>query len=1108
MRPSLSRRSRRFSSLLMASALVVGLVQTTTAADRTSGFKLAANQPTKVGKTIKVDVSKAAQTKDGRIAIIVKLEDASVASYTGGVNGFKATNPATLGNKTIKLKATGTARYRSYINVKQDAFIKRVDSNVKRAKVTGQTDLVLNAVSLIVPADSVAAIAKMPGVAAIYPDVVLHPQTDVSPEFIGADTIWGDLGGQESAGEGVIVGVLDTGIWPEHPSFADPDPSGKAYDAPPDPPTGTRACEFGSATPGDEEFECNNKLIGAQRVMDTNDIVRGLDDDEFDSARDDDGHGTHTSSTSAGDSGVEASIYGVERGIISGVAPRAWVEMFKVCGTGGCYSSDTAAATQAAIEDGVNVINFSISGGGNPYSDATELAFLDAYNAGVFVAASAGNAGPGADTTDHRGGWVTTVAASTAPRAFVDTIHLTADGGATLDLAGTSLTAGVGPAPLVIAGDPLCGPGGDYTDTIVLCERGDYGRAEKGFNVSTAGAVGMILYNQSTGVTDVETDNHWLPASHIQFTQGQQILDFLDAHTGVMATISDGVTGTQQSDVMASFSSRGGPGQRLGISKPDITAPGVQILAGAAPIHVDDPALGPEGELFQAIAGTSMSSPHIAGSGALLKALHPNWTPGQIKSAIMTTAQTAGLVKEDGTTPFNAFDAGSGRVNLDVAGDPGLTFDVTGNDYLLFEDELYRANYPSIYHPSLPGIITLTRVARSVLTNKSDWKLTTSGPSDLQITVPSTLSVLPGADQSFTIKIDASRVPIGETRFASIKLTQTDGGNRVLHMPVTIVRGQADVTLTKECDPTKVKKNDKTTCTITVTNPTFDEVSYNVKDKLPKKLELKQSSVHGASEVKKRKVIAHGTLGAADPADVGAEICDGCSPAGYLPLGDFDIPDIGGTDDESIANYDVPDFEYAGETWSQIGFVSNGYAVVGGGTGADVEYINQIFPDAAPPNNVLAPFWTDLNPADGGAMRIATLQDDVTFETWLILEWDDVPEYTGGGSEHMQIWIGLNGVEDITYTYGDMGSGDGGYATTGAENRYGNRGANVYADGTGVIPEAGTEILVSSTPGSMESHVITFKAKNVKSGDWTNCAKLRSDAFLGTSYACESGHNK
>src|SRR5205085_8680493 len=131
----------------------------------------------------------------------------------------------------------------------------------------------------------------------------------------------------------------------------------------------------------------------------------------------------------------------------------------------------------------------------------------------------------------------------------------------------------------------------------------------------------------------------------------------------------------------------------------------VEILAGNSPQHIDV-AGGPQGELFQAIAGTSMSSPHIAGSGALLKALHPNWTPGQIKSAIMTTAKTS-VVKEDGVTPTDAFDDGSGRVDLTQAGSAGLTFNETGANYVADASHLWDANYPSLYVPVMPGAITV-----------------------------------------------------------------------------------------------------------------------------------------------------------------------------------------------------------------------------------------------------------------------------------------------------------------------------------------------------------------------------------------------------------------
>ena len=433
MHPSLSPGVRRLSAMLMASALLAGSLQTATAANPTHRFDPselypADNRPEQVGGTIVGDFTKAAQ-RDGKVAVIVKLAADSVASYTGGITGLAATNPKVRGKKTIDLKGADTVRYRSYLKGKQDAFTSQLAAHVKGSKVTAHYDLILNAVAATVPAEDVAAVAKLPGVARVYPDTIQKLETDTSPGFIGAPTAWSSLGGQESAGEGVIVGVLDTGVWPEHPSFSDPDPSGKAYAAPSPAPDGSRACQFsGGAHPG-AAFTCNNKLIGAARFMDTYEAFGpALEPGEFTSARDDDGHGTHTSSTAAGNAGVAATIFGIPRGVISGIAPRAHVEMFKVCGASGCFQSDSIAAVQAAIEDGVNVINFSISGGANPYSDAGELAFLDAYNAGIFVAASAGNSGPDPDTTDHRGPWVTTVAASTASRAFVDTVVVTAAG--------------------------------------------------------------------------------------------------------------------------------------------------------------------------------------------------------------------------------------------------------------------------------------------------------------------------------------------------------------------------------------------------------------------------------------------------------------------------------------------------------------------------------------------------------------------------------------------------------------------------------------------------------------------------------------------------------
>src|SRR5262249_47828779 len=161
---------------------------------------------------------------------------------------------------------------------------------------TQRLNVIVNAVAMQVPSDQVDKLKALPGVVGVYADELLHLDTDRSPAFIGAPTVWNKLGGQESAGDNVIVGVLDTGIWPEHPSFSDPDPSAKPYSPPAATSDGhARACQFsGGANPG-PAFTCNNKLIGAQRFMNTYELVNALEPGEFTTARDDDGHGTHTS---------------------------------------------------------------------------------------------------------------------------------------------------------------------------------------------------------------------------------------------------------------------------------------------------------------------------------------------------------------------------------------------------------------------------------------------------------------------------------------------------------------------------------------------------------------------------------------------------------------------------------------------------------------------------------------------------------------------------------------------------------------------------------------------------------------------------------------------
>ncbi len=471
-----------------------------------------------------------------------------------------------------------------------------------------------------------------------------------------------DLGGQSQAGEGQIVGVLDTGIWPEHPMLRDtgmPKPAG-----------GPWACQFGDGTDPvlGAPFTCNNKLIGAYAFLDTNLAINGGAPGEYCdnttdecSARDSDGHGTHTSTTAAGDRVAHANLLGVDRGPISGIAPGASVIMYRVCLVNGCYSSDSVAAVQQAIEDGVDVINFSIGGGANPYSDPVELAFLDAYAANINVNASAGNDGPGNATAEHAGPWVTTVGALTSDRAFQSRLVLTADDGSQFSKTGATITQGVTDKRVVLASnvahyrDALCQepfPANSVRNKVVVCERGVNARVDKGYNALQGGAAGMILYNPTR--SDVETDNHWLPAIHLDGPNAA-LLDFLTTHTGITATWSAGKKALVRGDVMAGFSSRGPDGPFL---KPDVAAPGVQVLAGNTPTPTATD-VGPAGQYYQAIAGTSMSSPHSAGIAALIRAEHPDWSAGQVKSAEMTSS-VQDVVNANGSTA-GPWDRGAGR---------------------------------------------------------------------------------------------------------------------------------------------------------------------------------------------------------------------------------------------------------------------------------------------------------------------------------------------------------------------------------------------------------------------------------------------------------------
>jgi hypothetical protein len=1092
----LSRPATRIAATAGAVALAIsGLAGATSAAATPSadGLELGSNQPVMTGQVSADKAPSSAMAKTPKsllkitsakpIPVVIKYDYDAIASYTGTVQGLPATSPSVTG-RPVTAKTAAVQDYTAYVHQQQAAITHRVEAAVPSADIGHSFQVVYGGVSATLPGNAIRTLLDVPGVVAVQRDTLQHPLTDSSPEFINATAAYKALHTTKNAGKGIILANIDTGLWPEHPSFAD---HGN-LSAPPGP---ARACEFGDnpLTPANDPFQCNNKLIGGQPFLDT--YAANNDDLVYPgTARDSEGHGSHTSSTSAGDIVDNVQTLGPTIKQINGIAPGAWIMEYKALGPQGGYDSDLTAAVQQAITDGADVINYSISGGSNPLTDSTELAFLDAYNAGVFVAASAGNSGPGAATTDHVSPWVTTVAASTQKRSFTSQLTLTASNGDTYSVKGASITAGAGPAPIALAADapysdPLCqtpAAPGTFTGKIVVCQRGVNARVEKGYNVLQGGAAGMILYNPT--LADVETDNHWLPAVHV--ADGTDMVAFIGGHTGITASFTAGQADTGKGDVMAAFSSRGPGGSFI---KPDITAPGVQILAAMTPTP-DAIAGGPPGEYYQVIAGTSMSAPHIAGSAILIKALHPTWTPGQIKSAMMTQSITK-VVKEDETTPADPFDMGAGRIDVGRAAAAPITISDTASNMLAYTADPVNAidlNIPSINAPTMPGTIDTVRTLQNVSGKTLHVKAQASLPGSTSITFsPKSFTLKPGASRQVGIVL-TSNAPIGAQQFGTVRFDTNRGD---LHLPVAFIHQQGNVTATQSCDPTSIGVGATTECTISATNTDFDNQAVSFTTSTNDKLTLTRTT---AGNLRNGRVsVLQSLSGAKLGVPSVATTTVGDTPGGgFLDLGLFGIDPIP-VGDEDMVNFTTPAFLYNGKAESAIGVDSNGYVVVGGGTSEDNECCTlPSGPSSARPNNVLAPFWTDLNGEGAPGISIGTLTDGVN--DWMVVQWD-VNVFGTTDTRHFQVWIGLQSntpsTQDITYVYSAPQADPAGQPfLVGAENEAG--------EGAMSATLPSDPLRVTSTdpqPGDTFSYTVT--ARGVKRGDGNVHTEMKAQKVPG-----------
>jgi subtilisin family serine protease len=705
---------------------------------------------------------------------IVQLDAPPLARYRGGARGFAATAPAATGAKVDRDSAAARAWSRE-LDDRQAAVLAAAAPAVTPS---ARYRVAFAGFAAKLTAAQAQALRAQPGVAHVtrerFVRLTAAPPAPLAPgdvlagseaALMGLPTgLWQRLGGAATAGRGTIVGVVDSGITPESASFADRVPAPALWDG---------TCQAGERFPAST---CDDKLIGARYFVEGFGPAN-VPEGAYLSPRDEAGHGTHVASIAVGDAGVDPLVDGNPLGVdrITGVAPAAHLAVYKACWVFGiCSTVDIVAAIDAAVGDGVDVINLSLGGfQDSPQIDPIETATLNADAAGVFVAAAAGNAGdtPGALGTPASAPWTTAVAATTGTRTFRSTLHVSAGGG-TADVPASTTWQGFDDAELLDArsldpdhqgsafDDPrYCAEGltrAQVGGKVVLCDA--FAPVDLiGDTLSKSEAKGFVLIGGGEGLDDPIVHSS-LPAAVVERSGGAELRAVTAQGGGVAALQAPAGTATPwTADRVPGFSSRGPGALSPDLLRPDVSAPGVNVVAAYAP----DTYLASQGlearSPFAVLSGTSMASPQVAGAGALLTQLHPTWSPAQMRSALVTTART---VTEAGR-PASPRAAGAGRIDPTAAADPGLVIAPTTADYQAFAEQRLPGrdlNLPSIQIGRLLGDTTVTRTVTSVAATRASWtaSVRSERPSavDARVT-PQRFTVAPGQSQTLTIDVGA-----------------------------------------------------------------------------------------------------------------------------------------------------------------------------------------------------------------------------------------------------------------------------------------------------------------------------------------------------------------
>ncbi len=686
---------------------------------------------------------------------------------------------------------------------------------------------------------------NLPEVVGVWEDEIRPLATNYSAEFLDLFVPGEGLRVAPGLdGDGIVIGFIDSGVAPGHPALLDTRPADRPracrgswaentllgrwlctpyrrqedvveFDEPED---WNGICQAGDRF---EDTDCNNKVIGARWFVDGAQNSGLIDAGEIYSPRDVDGHGTHTATTAAGNR-VTASIFGTTIGRIEGIAPKARVAVYKACwlrpnnSRASCNTSDLASAIDAAVADGVDIINYSVGSSQRRITAPDDIALMAAARAGVLSVVAAGNEGPGLGTIGSPAGgpWVITTAASSRDGDFsVEAMQIDAPASiaglyAVKEANFTPSLDDEGPIEgrLVLVDDAddsgsVDGPGttsdacqdfvnaDEVSGEIAFIQRGGCDFDVKVRNAASAGAVAALVYNIAGDpiVMWGDAGTNDVPAVMMGQADANLILAEFDDGNDVTVTLDKDLllTRTDVGNVMGSFSSRGA-GPVPDILKPDVTAPGINILAGFAPDAVN----AMSGENYAYLSGTSMATPHVSGVAALLMQEHPDWSPAAVKSALMTTARRD-VTAADAATPALPFDFGAGHIVPNDAVDPGLIYDMGSDDYDAFAcsidspavtsdscDALLAAgisfdtgdmNQPSISMSRIVNERTVTRTVRNPGDESRSFNSEVISPSGMLVTVnPPAITVPAGGTASYDVTMRYTSGPLDLWRFGSL----------------------------------------------------------------------------------------------------------------------------------------------------------------------------------------------------------------------------------------------------------------------------------------------------------------------------------------------------